>query len=77
MTQSLLIYDKDKLIRHSYLMADKNSCWFNNLKSTGSLYAALPGVYRLMCNGALDYFDFKERTKFLCSCQIKRDNKQL
>lgn len=63
------LYDTEKRIRHAYLLADKNSCWFNNLKQTGSLYIALPGVYRLLCNGALDYFDSMEHIKYLVQIQ--------
>ncbi len=48
------LFNREKLFKHGIMIAKYNSCFFNHLITTGSIFLEPTRVYRLLCNGALD-----------------------
>ena len=59
------IYAKDEKIalKHAYLLFNRLGCYFNNIRETGLPYTPVMGMYRLYCNGVLEYFDTLRRER--------------
>ena len=56
--------DREKLLKHGIMIAKYNSCFFNHLITTGTIYLEPIRLCRLLCNGALDIAEkeyFKKR----------------
>lgn len=47
----------DISLRHAYLLSNRLGCYFNNIRETGVPYVPVMGLYRLYCNGVLEYYD--------------------
>jgi hypothetical protein len=48
------LYNREKLLKHGIMIAKYNSCFFNHLITTGSVFLEPTRVCRLLCNGVLD-----------------------
>lgn len=48
------LYNREKLFKHGIMIAKYNSCFFNHLITTGSIFLEPTRLIRLLCNGALD-----------------------
>ena len=59
------IYAKNEKIalKHAYLLFNRLGCYFNNIRETGLPYTPVMGMYRLYCNGVLEYFDTLRRER--------------
>lgn len=51
------LHDKEKFLRHGYLISVSNNCPYNHLVETGTHYAKNAGYIRRYCNGVLDLVD--------------------
>ena len=49
--------DKNKFLRHGYMISLNNNCAYNHLVETGSHYLKGTGYIRRYCNGVLDLLD--------------------
>jgi hypothetical protein len=49
------LVNKEKLLKHALFLCLYNSCFYNNLITTGSHYLNGDGTCRLLCNGVLDF----------------------
>ena len=47
----------EKMLRHSFYITTINSCTYNNLMKTGTMYYRPTGFIRFLCNGTLDYIE--------------------
>ena len=51
------LYDKEKLLRHAYLLTRYDRCTYNSMLETGSRYLKYTGYIKTYCNGVLDLLE--------------------
>lgn len=55
------LVDSDLAFRHSSIITGKTMCFYNSLRKTGSPFVSTLGQVRLLCNGVLQYIDYRNR----------------
>lgn len=64
--------DKEKLLRHGYIIASVNNCAYNHLIETGTHFSKSAGYIRRYCNGIMDIVDdiiFQQQIKKEINCE--------
>ena len=54
---SSYLYDKDKCLRHAFILTMIFACSYNNIIKTGSTLLRTTGYIRVYCNGAIDLIE--------------------